>query len=50
MNKDLGKFIVMMQMGSGPGSWVKAYGPTDFQTAQWFASKQSKPTQVIPAK
>lgn len=36
----------MMQMGSGPGSWVKAYGPTDYNTASWYAGNQSRPTRV----
>lgn len=43
------KYNVMVMTGSGAGSWVKAYGPVDYNTAQWFASNQSKPTQVVPA-
>ena len=44
------KYNVMVMTGSGAGSWVKAYGPVDYNTAQWFASNQSKPTQVVPAQ
>ena len=49
MSINRGKYIVMMQMGGGPGSWIKAFGPSDFNTCQWWASNQSKPTQVVPA-
>ncbi len=49
LNMSSGKYIVMMQMGAGPGSWIKAFGPSDFNTCQWWASNQSKPTQVVPA-
>jgi len=40
------KYIVMMKLGSSPGSWVKAYGPTDYNTASWFASNQRKQCRV----
>jgi len=50
MSTNKGKYIVMLQMSpSNPGSWIKAFGPSDFNTCQWWASNQSKPTQVVPA-
>ena len=36
----------MMKMGSSDGSWVKAYGPTDYNTASWFASNQRNQCRV----
>lgn len=50
MSINRGKYIVMMQMSpNNPGSWIKAFGPRDYNTCQWWAGNQSKPTQVVPA-
>lgn len=38
------RYVVLMHMGGS--NWVKVYGPTDFNTANWYCTTQRKETRV----